>query len=79
MLTNFKDNKSNKIKLKDTDYCEGCPFLHYDEKESTPSPYIGEGYYVHKCSLFETDLSHYLHYPLRRDECKKTRIKGAEA
>lgn len=71
--------KSQGIELEDERYCENCPFLFFDEKNSIPSPYLGEGYYVHFCNLFEEDLGHYLHYPLRLEECKETRIKGAEA
>jgi len=67
-----------KIKLKDISYCEGCPFLYFDEEKSTPSEYVGEGYYVHTCNLYDASLSHYLHHPLRLEECKKTQIKGAE-
>lgn len=48
-----------------------CPFLEYSEKESTPSEYLGEGYYVHYCKRREPKeyLQHYLEHPLRTDKC----------
>jgi len=60
-----------KITLKDRDYCCGCAFLEFDKKKSNPSRWLGEGYYVHQCLLFRQSLQHYLHYPLRLEECKR--------
>ena len=51
------------IKLENLEHCEGCPFLFYDERASTPSEY------VHICRIFEEDLEHYLHHPLRYERC----------
>ncbi len=48
-----------------------CSFLHYDEKQSTPSRYIGEGYYVYNCKKYRKRLMCYLYHPLKVDECRK--------
>lgn len=50
---------------------ENCPFLEYDKKKSTPSPYLGEGHLVHYCKLSKgkIQLEHYLHHPLRTNDC----------
>ena len=42
------------LTLKDEEYCCGCSFLEFDRKRSTPSRWVGEGYYVHQCLLSGT-------------------------
>ena len=46
-----------------------CPFLKYDEGKSTPSRYIGEGYYVYNCEKYEKRLTCYLWHPLKTAKC----------
>ena len=62
------------ITLKDKSYCCGCCFLEYDEEKSTPSGWLGEGYYVHRCLLYIESLIHYLHYPIRIEKCKSENL-----
>jgi len=59
------------IKLEDLEYCGGCPFLDFDKEKSTPSTYIGEGYYVYNCQVYHANLGSYLHHPLRLEKCKE--------
>ena len=55
----------------DEKYCDGCPFLHFNKEKSSPSLYIGEGYYVFECKKFNVSLTAYLDQALRLDECKR--------
>lgn len=42
------------------DRCEKCKFLHYDKKNSSPSHWIGEGYYRWLCEKYNISLTCYL-------------------
>lgn len=59
-----------------------CVYLHYDEKESSPSVYIGEGYYIFNCKKYKVGgLSCYLdgdkgNDVFRCSECMEKRRRG---
>ena len=74
IIVKTPQGKMKAIKLENEDQCDGCPYLYFDENKSNPSRWIGEGYYVHTCKIFKGDLDHYLHHPLRLEECKNSVI-----
>ena len=55
-----------------TDECpKKCKWLRYNEKASSPSYWIGEGYYVWMCDKYNEQLSVYLHdTPFRCMPCR---------
>ena len=65
-----------KGRLKQPAYCGGCPFLVFDKENSRENECIGEGYYAHYCVLYDYEpLIHYLHHPLRLEDCKRDHLE----